>query len=332
MKNKSKIIDPLNYQLIAEDLQNPSTYEPFLKDLTDIPAADPLHPVNISKAGIHNQSVYITIEDIENKKEFVPLLCNVSVSTNLTTTRGVHMSRFLQAIFSLSTKKFHSLDDFSSELAQTVRELQGSQIGVAEVTGTYLHKTLTKKTQQLSMDKLQLISNATVTEKDVKVKTGMEVYNLTACPCTRTFTKYSVVPELQKMGLTIEQINQILDMSLSGTHTQRGVTTLLLDKESADINHTSIYNILNNSVHMIYELLKRPDEHDLVLRALKKPQFTEDVAREVAFNTYQQFNDVVSSDAKLYAKSILFDSIHIHDVQTVVENTFGELKKELAGK
>jgi GTP cyclohydrolase FolE2 len=82
---------------------------------------------------------------------------------------------------------------------------------------------------------------------------------------------------------------------------------------------------------LVYELLKRPDEHDLVIRALTKPQFTEDVVREVVFNTYQQFKHILSPTAALYAESLLLDSIHIHDVQTVINKTMGEIKNEVEG-
>jgi len=57
-----------------------------------------------------------------------------------------------------------------------------------------------------------------------------------------------------------------------------------LENNKAEISYQSLYEILDESVHLIYDLLKRPDEHELVVRALSKPQFTEDVIRDVAYN------------------------------------------------
>lgn len=131
------------------------------------------------------------------------------------------------------------------------------------------------------------------------------------------------------MGLDLKQINRILEVTVSGTHMQRGTTTLLLDKETSSISHKDLYIVLEKSVHLVNELLKRPDEHELVIRALQTPQFTEDVAREVAFNGYEQFKEVLSPAAALYAESVLLDSVHIHDVQTVIQKTFGEIKSEV---
>jgi GTP cyclohydrolase FolE2 len=57
-----------------------------------------------------------------------------------------------------------------------------------------------------------------------------------------------------------------------------------VENNELNISYQSLYKILDESVHLIYDLLKRPDEHELVVRALSKPQFTEDVIRDVAYN------------------------------------------------
>jgi GTP cyclohydrolase FolE2 len=87
--------------------------------------------------------------------------------------------------------------------------------------------------------------------------------------------------------------------------------------------------VLDNSLHLAYELLKRPDEHDFVKSVLNRPQFTEDVAREVAYNAYQAFHKKLSPDAESPVKSVLQDSIHMHDVRTVIKKTFVDLAFEL---
>lgn len=239
------------------------------------------------------------------------------------------MSRLVDSIFQQAYKQFSTLDDFAADLAQSARERQEAEVGYVEVIGTYFHQRKTPKTNMISHDRLKLISKVTATEQDTKIKTGIQVYNMTACPCTKAYTKYSVVPALQAMGLTIDQINQLLATILTGTHTQRGTTTLLLDKETSTISHGDLYKVMEQSVHLIYDLLKRPDEHDFVTKVLQKPQFTEDVAREVIYTAYHQFKDVLSSQAEIYAESILLDSIHLHDVEAVIQKSMEEIKKEV---
>ncbi len=89
------------------------------------------------------------------------------------------------------------------------------------------------------------------------------------------------MPKLYELGLSTDLINKVLSTTLTGTHTQRGTIKLLIDNNNQKIIHFDLYNILNKSTHLIFDLLKRPDEHDLVVRALSKPQFTEDVSRDV---------------------------------------------------
>ena len=103
-----------------------------------------------------------------------------------------------------------------------------------------------------------------------------------------------------------------------------------MDKTSCDIRQEDIYSILDDKAHLVYELLKRPDEHDLVIRALQKPQFTEDVARDVALGAFEFFEGIVPDNTKVVVESILNDSIHIHDVQTVIKTRIGQIRNVLA--
>jgi len=329
MKKRARLRQPENYTVSEHDVENIERFHSLLNHLTDVSNSEPLHSIGINSIGVMNQKAMITIESLETPQTYVPVLCEISTGVDLWENRGIHMSRCIQSIFTLAERKFKTLDDFASELAKMVQQRQESAVGFAEVSGTYLQKQYTKKTNLASFDSLQLLSKARVAKNTTQVTTGMTVYNATACPCTKTYTKYMIVPELQAMGLDVDQINRILALTVSGTHTQRGTTTLLLEKENSPISHKDLFTVLEQSVHVVNELLKRPDEHDLVIRAVTKPQFAEDVVREVAWNAYQQFQAVLSSKAELYAESILHDSIHIHDVRTVINKTMGEIKTEV---
>jgi GTP cyclohydrolase-4 len=329
MKQYTKLRQPENYELSEKDLQGIKEYDLLLDHLTDVPSSEPLHKISIDEIGIYQQKIMISIEDFEDRNTHVPILCDINVSTDLTENRGIHMSRCIESIFTLAGQQWKSLDTFTAALATRVKERQETNTGSAEVTGIYFHKRTTPKSGLVSYDRLRLLSKATVSNNDARVKTGMQVYNMTACPCTKTFTKYSIVPGLQSLGLDLQQIKQILEITATGTHTQVGETTLLLDQENSDISHKDVYEVLDQSVHLIYELLKRPDEHAFVKAAITKPQFTEDVAREVAYNAYKRFNEKLSPNASLQVESLLQDSIHIHDVRTVIKKTFADLAFEL---
>src|SRR6266581_2469210 len=126
MKNDTKLHDPVNYNLLEQDLDKIENFDSLLNSITDVPASSPLHNISITNAGIYNQKVMIYIKDIENRNSYVPVLCDINLGVDLESNRGIHMSRCVQAIFELSTKKFKNLDEFTIELAKTIREKQKS--------------------------------------------------------------------------------------------------------------------------------------------------------------------------------------------------------------
>jgi len=317
------VIDPVNHQLQQNEL-DVADYAAFLDELTDVPSSIPLQPFSINKAGIVNQFAYITVRSLFSE-EYVPVYCKVGMQVSLQGHRGIHMSRCEEALFELVDQRHESLESFASQLAKRLQEVQSAEAAYVELEGFYLANRKTVKTQRTSHDRLILTVECHRSHATESIKIGMTAFNMTACPCTRTYTKFAVVPKLREMGLSLDQIRQILSVTNSGTHTQRGLATIVLDKNADDVTHGALYTILNESCHLVFELLKRPDEHDLVVRALQRPQFTEDVAREIAQAALSRFGETVPSATTIAITSTLFDSIHIHDVYTEITSTFGEL-------
>lgn len=329
MKKAHQYHDPVNYQLEDNDPKTGEEFSSFLNELTDVPSSQPLHNLHINEAGITSQQIVVNIKDIDGRDFTVPVVCDITLKVDLYNHRGIHMSRCEQVLFDAAEKTYDSLDDFAIEVAKGLREKQKSETSFVRIVGTYLHRRLTRKSKKESQDRIYLLSNVEMNGKETKVQTGMKAYNMTACPCTRTFTKYSIVPKLSELGFDTKTVQKILDITHSGTHTQRGTVSILLDKTSDKMTHGALHEVLEKSCHLIYELLKRPDEHDLVVRALSKPQFTEDVVREVVATVYETFADA-PKETRVMVESILLDSIHIHDVCTMIERSFGEIKNELA--
>lgn len=106
--------------------------------------------------------------------------------------------------------------------------LQDSKSVNVKLDAVYLHHHKTHKTNRISFDKLYLISEYSCDDGIVRTKKGVKAFNITACPCTRTYTKYSVVPKLLEYGLSVDQVNKALNTALTGTHTQRGTITLMI--------------------------------------------------------------------------------------------------------
>ena len=321
---KKQFFDPVNYKLTEEDIDR-KDYKGFLDDLTDVPSSVALKPYTIDRAGIVEQSAYIKVRSLSNPDAYVPMFIDVKMQVELSGHRGIHMSRCEQALFSLIDDNHASLDEFTEKLATKILELQDSDKAYVSAEGTYIHERLTKRSHKQSYDKMTLRSQTIVTNDSTDTVIGISAFNMTGCPCTETFTKFAVVPGLKEKGFNLEQISQILEITNSGTHTQRGIATVNVSKTTSGVTYEKLYEVLDKSCHLVYELLKRPDEHELVVRVLRNPQFTEDVVRDIVHQTNELLKDELVDSSKIFASSQLFDSIHIHDVYTEIEKTFGEL-------
>lgn len=326
MNTNNGITDPVNHKLRANELQL-DQYSEFLEKLTDVPSSVPLRNFSIDRAGITNQSACIKIRSLFSDS-FVSVLCTITMHVELHGHRGIHMSRCEEALFYLAEQDHESLDEFAEKLAKELQSRQEADVAYVSVEACYLAERTTVKTQRSSHDKMILYVDTKAEGEKVTSRIGLAAFNMTGCPCTETFTKFSVVPQLIDKGFTLEQIRTVLDITNSGTHTQRGLAKLVVDKADAHITHRALYDILDQSCHLVFELLKRPDEHELVLRALKKPQFTEDVVREITAVCLKDFENYLDKKSRIFASSLLFDSIHIHDVHTEIDKTYGELDAE----
>ena len=66
------------------------------------------------------------------------------------------------------------------------------------------------------------------------------------------------------------------------THSQRSQTWLHLRSAAQAPAHQEMLTCLENSLHLTQDLLKRPDEAEIVLKSHIHPQFAEDAVRETA--------------------------------------------------
>lgn len=321
---KKKYRDPVNHKLSMEEIE-PEIFSSFMDELTDVPESEPMHDVDIDEAGItEQQHILYTVDFAENKKA-EPLFCEIEMSVSLKGSRGIHMSRCEEVLFTFKDRKDLTLIEMATEMSRKLREVQGAEKAFVTLRAQKSLKKNTRITGRETHDKIFLYAKSVVTPTYEYRDIGVTAFNMTACPCTKTYTKFTVVPKLRDLGLDLSTVQEIVDLTMSGTHTQRGTISLNVDDVGKDFKVESLYKILDESTHLVNELLKRPDEHDLVSRALAKPQFTEDVVREVALNLKTSLSGVIGNNSLVTIESILHDSIHIHNVKTVIKRTFGEL-------
>lgn len=312
-----------DYVLKEEDIVDVN-FPDFLSQISDIPSREIVG--NLDEAGIVNQNVTIKVKNLLGNK-IAYLYCDVKLCVSLTDRRGIHMSRIEEALFSLIDEEYVDLESFASILSERVRVLQEAKISIVEIKAIAFVKRTTRKSKKYSHDKVNLYCSVRNDEGSLMYIKGVEAYNMTACPCTATYTKFHTVPSLKSRGFSLEDINFILSNVVTGTHTQRGKVLLAVSGlKSAAFSYEQLYSVLDESVHLVHELLKRPDEHDLVIRALTRPQFTEDVVRDIAHTLLKKFGRELDDESVVVIESTQSDSIHIHDVYSKIAQPIKVLK------
>lgn len=147
---------------------------------------------------------------------------------------------------------------------------------------------------------------------------GVEATGITACPCAK-----EVIRELY------QRVNgEVKEGTPLATHMQRSHGRLIVESDGS-ITFTQLLDILHNSFSSrTLELLKRPDEAALVLSAVEKPRFVEDVVRHAAKNVVEKFIHLPDS-YRVYIKVRALESIHSHNLESQLKTSLGILRQRI---
>ena len=160
-----------------------------------------------------------------------------------------------------------------------------------------------------------LLAGGTIVRDGPLTKTvGIRAVGMTACPCAQQ----TVTEMLEFEG----------DMPVM-SHNQRNVCTLMVTMpEDLSIEANDLIDLVEDSFSSpTFELLKRPDEGQVVINAHRNTKFVEDVVRGVVLrfvNRYTDLPDSVSIDVISDSE----ESIHKHDAYAERVATLGELRQE----
>jgi GTP cyclohydrolase-4 len=140
----------------------------------------------------------------------------------------------------------------------------------------------------------------------------------------------NVAEELTKMGITKEERDAFLNTVPMATHNQRGRGIISIEVEDdIRVPMERIIGIIERSMSAkTYEILKRPDEAEVVKKAHKKTMFVEDCVREMAKRVVEKFTEL-PDDSVIGIKQINEESIHQHDAVAERIATMGDLRSEL---
>lgn len=279
------------------------------------------HPVRLALAqvGLTRDRVPVTVQHPFSKGETWTLSCRVRMATRLPDDkRGLHMSRLGNLIAEAALKSYASLDEFSYDLAVAVGKTQYGGPSEVEATGwlPYWEPVPGREAgkAKLSLEEVGLSSTARTARGASKLTTGLVVEHITACPCVQ-FTLRHASPE----GGEDPSPGPLL------THSQRCRTHVQFSDHEHPLSLPEILRAVDGVVFRTQNTLPREHELSLVYRAHDRPQYIEDVARDLLVACGR----VVRADhpnCRIEVTSSSMESIHSFDIFASASASVGELE------
>jgi GTP cyclohydrolase I/GTP cyclohydrolase-4 len=133
-------------------------------------------------------------------------------------------------------------------------------------------------------------------------------------------------------GFTDDEIARVFEHVPVATHNQRGLGTLHIgcpEGCEAGIEASALLEIVEASMSSeIYELMKRPDEVEVVEKAHRRPRFVEDCVREMIRMAVERFRHL-GETAFVHARQENLETIHKHNVVAERYGLMGRLQREI---
>ncbi|MHA1911191.1 MAG: GTP cyclohydrolase MptA [Candidatus Kariarchaeaceae archaeon] len=314
--------------------------KPLSKILSDIQAKDAEIPLYINRVGITGLKKAVTRE-----REDVPthLSAKFEVYVDLPASqKGIHMSRNLEALNAVIDRAVET-DTSDTEvmcglIAQDLlkRQPTATEACVKLVADYFLKKITPQSNKEISAHYVLKARARAVRKSDDTTDTwktvGIKATGITVCPCSVELTRDYSEEKLHDLGYTSEQIKEILDVVPLASHNQRSESylsvTLPFDHPSIEAN--DLVKILESSMSgEVYDLLKRPDEQYVVIKAHESPRFVEDVIRRVLVLFYKRYKSELPPDTQIWVSQTNFESIHSYDAYAQQATTLRKLTKEM---
>lgn len=286
----------------------------------DVPAQRPAVPIAVNAVRVSGQKISVRVEDplFDGVGE---LLCDVMAEVSLRADqRGVHMSRVEQAL--LTGPRHATLPGLALLMAEEVRGLQDQDRARVSLRATVPLRTTTPVTGLTSPDTVQVAAWASVGET-VRGAAALSATNILACPCMQTYALEDLAAEV---GLPFEQARELLGRVPIATHSQKGRLRLEVQAPHPDRlpAYRDLYDVARSATTLTQELLKRPDEYDMVRRAHLNPQFVEDVARTATADLMRALGSLRTEGPEGLLLDVLaesYESIHGHDISAHISTS-----------
>lgn len=312
--------------------------------LPDVQANSPDIKINLTRVGVKNVKKLVEVARAGGKRPVI-LISDFHIFVDLPSDiKGANLSRNFEAMYEVLEEAvsmpIYEVEELCSEVAKRLLFLH-EYASTAEV-GMKSEYMLKRKTPIMKIScqepatifaearAFRTSSNDNKSGVRIKKIIGAEVIGMTTCPCAQELMRDKVVEELTKMGIAKKAMNAFLNAIPLATHNQRGRGIISIEVENdVKVPMEKIIKVIEKSMSTkTYEILKRPDEAELVEIAHKKPMFVEDCVREMAKRVVETFNEL-PDDSIITIKQINEESIHQHDAVAERVASIGDLRREL---
>jgi GTP cyclohydrolase-4 len=308
--------------------------------LPDVQAGSPDIKINLTRVGVNNVKKLVEVARPNGKRPVI-LISEFYIYVDLPSDiKGANLSRNFEAMYEVLEEALnmpiYEVEELCSEVAKRVLQLH-EYASTAEVgmKSEYMLKRRTPVMKISCQEPATIFAEARAFRNDnnevrIKKTVGAEIVGITTCPCAQELMRDKAAEELKKRGVAKEDVATFLDAMPLATHNQRGRGIISLEVED-DIKLPlgRIINIIEQSMSAkTYEILKRPDEAEVVATAHRKPMFVEDCVRAMAKRVVETFNEL-PEDSIVTIEQINEESIHQHDAVAERIASIGDLRREL---
>lgn len=278
-------------------------------DKTDIPSKIPSYPIYIQSVGTVKNKTFFNLKN-PFINQYVSVVAQVDLTVDLKASqRGIHMSRLQQILESLyEYKNWETPQEISQYIAQTAIFKQVAKRAHVSIEMDSFVNTFNQESKTNSRQPFTLIVETSVNEEKVINTIGMKISVMTACPCTLEFSRLKTLYSLKENFHNSFHDSVMNYIPPTFTHSQKGLLTVKVSSEKELTSLKLLYEKIKDVAHLVESVLKRPDEHFLVNKSHSKPQFCEDLCREVAVSV----STILNKDDLICIEVELDESIHPH--------------------
>ena len=302
--------------------------------LEDVQARRPTAHVSLSRVGVTGVEKVVRIQSNGDEQLFyAELECFVDLGPR---QKGAHMSRFEETVNEVIDEvilgEAFKAETLASHIAERVRERQGAHRAEATIRARYPEHKPAPVSGAHTQEIYTMLGTAMASESGTRRLIGVQAQGMTACPCAQELVMARSTERLAADGFTDDEIERVFELVPVATHNQRGLGTLYVgcpEACSEQIDGTRLLEIVEESMSSeIYELMKRPDELEVVEKAHRRPRFVEDCVREMIRMAVDEFRSL-GEDAFIFARQENLETIHQHNVVAERYGLIGELDLEL---